>query len=184
MAAPLPNAAELALADYQTIETSMIETTQLRQQRRLGFDAEDYAYAPRAAPIRVMWLAVHRTTRTACPTWTMTCCAKSWASRPWPPSPSGCAADLDPADYYFMPSHPWQWFNKLSLAFAPMSPTARSCAWAKARTSTLARQSIRTFNISQPAKRYVKTSLSILNMRAACRRTTCPARRSTSTSTA
>ena len=33
---------------------------------------------------------------------------------------------LDPADYYFMPSHPWQWFNKLSLAFAPMSPTARS----------------------------------------------------------
>ena len=44
--------------------------------------------------------------------------------------------NLDPADYYFMPSHPWQWFNKLSLAFAPMSPTARSCAWAKARTST------------------------------------------------
>ena len=42
-----------------------------------------------------------------------------------------------------------------------MSPTARSCAG----DQYLAQQSIRTFfNISQPAKRYVKTSLSILNM--------------------
>ena len=71
---------------------------------------------------------------------------------------------LDPADYYFMPSHPWQWFNKLSLAFAPMSPTARSCL-GEGADQYLAQQSIRTFfNISQPAKRYVKTSLSILNM--------------------
>ena len=63
-----------------------------------------------------------------------------------------------------MPSHPWQWFNKLSLAFAPMSPTARSCA-GEGADQYLAQQSIRTFfNISQPAKRYVKTSLSILNM--------------------
>ena len=45
-----------------------------------------------------------------------------------------------------------------------MSPTARSCL-GEGADQYLAQQSIRTFfNISQPAKRYVKTSLSILNM--------------------
>ena len=144
MAAPLPNAAELALADYQTIETSMIEghPSFVANNGRLGFDAEDYhAYAPEAAaPIRVMWLAVHKdNAHFACLSdmdydsllreelGEQTVAAFTERLR---------GQGLDPADYYFMPSHPWQWFNKLSLAFAPMSPTARSCAWAKARTST------------------------------------------------
>ena len=44
----------------------------------------------------------------------------------------------------------------------PYAPTARSCL---GEGTDQAQQSIRTFfNISQPAKRYVKTSLSILNM--------------------
>ena len=57
--AALP-AAELALADYQTIETSMIEghPSFVANNGRLGFDAEDYhVYAPEcASPIRVCLL--------------------------------------------------------------------------------------------------------------------------------
>ena len=168
-----PNAAELALADYQTIETSMIEghPSFVANNGRLGFDAEDYhAYAPEAAaPIRVMWLAVHKdNAHFACLSdmdydsllreelGEQTVAAFTERLR---------GQGLDPADYYFMPSHPWQWFNKLSLAFAPYVANRKIVCLGEGADQYLAQQSIRTFfNISQPARRYEKTSLSILNM--------------------
>ena len=64
-----------------------------------------------------------------------------------------------------MPAHPWQWFNKLSWLLPPTSPSAKSFCLGYGEEQYLAQQSIRTFfNISRPGKRYVKTSLSILNM--------------------
>lgn len=170
---PEGDVAVLLNADFQTIETAMTEGHPgfVANNGRLGFDANDYlAYAPEAAtPISVIWLAVHQDQATF-----------------------QCAEDLDyarlmreelgvdtlmrfealitlqgcdPLDYYFMPAHPWQWFNKLSISFAPYVATRRIIYLGEGEDRYLAQQSIRTFfNIDAPSKRYVKTSLSILNM--------------------
>lgn len=168
-----PSAAELALADYQTIETSMIEghPSFVANNGRLGFDAEDYhVYAPEcASPIRVMWLAVHKdNAHFAClSTMDYDSLLRDELGADTVARHTQTLRDqgLDPADYYFMPSHPWQWFNKLSLAFAPYVATRKIVCLGYGDDDYLAQQSIRTFyNISQPGKHYVKTSLSILNM--------------------
>ncbi|WP_084168729.1 IucA/IucC family protein [Paraburkholderia acidipaludis] len=168
-----PDTPALLEADFQTIETAMSEGHPgfVANNGRLGFDAHDYrAFAPEAgSPVQVVWLAVH----------------KEQAA-------FHCAADLDYArlmdeelgaatierfrttiesrgcqfdDYYLMPAHPWQWFNKLSIAFAPYVATRRIICLGYGKDRYLAQQSIRTFfNLSDRTKRYVKTSLSILNM--------------------
>ncbi|MDR7948389.1 IucA/IucC family protein [Achromobacter aegrifaciens] len=166
-------APELALADYQTIETSMIEghPSFVANNGRLGFDAEDYhAYAPEAAaPIRVMWLAVHKdNAHFAClSTMDYASLLRGELGEDAVARHAATLQDqgLDPADYYLMPAHPWQWFNKLSLAFAPYVAERKIVCLGYGEDDYLAQQSIRTFfNISQPGKHYVKTSLSILNM--------------------
>jgi siderophore synthetase component len=64
-----------------------------------------------------------------------------------------------------MPAHPWQWFNKLSIAFAGYVAQRKIVCLGYGADHYIAQQSIRTFfNTSDRAKRYVKTSLSILNM--------------------
>lgn len=137
-------AAALARADYQTIETSMIEghPSFVANNGRLGFDAEDYhGYAPEAAtPVRLMWLAVHKDNAH------FSCLSDmDYDSLMSEELGESAVTDfaarlreqgLHPADYYFMPAHPWQWFNKLSLAFAPTSPSAKSSAWGTARSNT------------------------------------------------
>ncbi|AMG89940.1 alcaligin siderophore biosynthesis protein AlcC [Bordetella parapertussis] len=166
-------AAALARADYQTIETSMIEghPSFVANNGRLGFDAEDYhGYAPEAAtPVRLMWLAVHKDNAH------FSCLSDmDYDSLMSEELGESAVTDfaarlreqgLHPADYYFMPAHPWQWFNKLSLAFAPYVAQRKIVCLGYGEEQYLAQQSIRTFfNISRPGKRYVKTSLSILNM--------------------
>jgi siderophore synthetase component len=168
----LPSA-KLVDADFQTIETSMMEGHPgfVANNGRLGFDAVDYAaYAPEAGtPIAVVWLAVH----------------KDHAA-------FSCAADLDyarlmdeelgeatvarftamivargraVADYHFMPAHPWQWFNKLSITFSSYVANEKIICLGYGDDRYRAQQSIRTFfNVSNPGKRYTKTSLSILKM--------------------
>lgn len=170
---PWCSAEELASADYQVIETSMIEGHPcfVANNGRLGFDAQDYHdYAPEAhAPIQLIWLAVHKDN-----------------------AHFACLSDMDYAalleeelgdetlarftqmleeqglplaDYFFMPAHPWQWFNKLSITFASYVAQRKIVCLGHGEEQYLAQQSIRTFfNISDSRKRYVKTSLSILNM--------------------
>lgn len=160
-------------ADFQVVETSMMEghPAFVANNGRLGFDGADYrAYAPESAsPFSIVWLAVH----------------KEQAA-------FHCVPDLDyetllreeigdetlarfdrqlrkqglePADYLVMPAHPWQWANKLAVAFAPYVAQRRIVFLGLSDDHYLAQQSIRTmFNVSAPHKRYVKTSLSILNM--------------------
>ncbi|WP_372237288.1 IucA/IucC family siderophore biosynthesis protein [Burkholderia sp. SRS-W-2-2016] len=168
-----PDTPDLLHADFQAIETAMSEGHPgfVANNGRLGFDAGDYrAFAPEAgSTIQVIWLAVH----------------KDHAA-------FHCSADLDYArlmdeelgastvarfreiveargcsfdDYHLMPAHPWQWFNKLSIAFASYVATNRIICLGYGEDRYLAQQSIRTFfNVSDRSKRYVKTSLSILNM--------------------
>ncbi len=168
----LPAADALALADFQRIESAMSEghPVFVANNGRVGFGADDYrAYAPEAgAPIRLVWLAVHRQ------------CAHFSAI-------DGIEHDalleqelgaqypgfihrlrekqLDPADYLLMPVHPWQWFNKLCHVFAGELAAYRLVCLGYGDERYQAQQSIRTFfNLDQPRKHYLKTALSVLNM--------------------
>ncbi|MDM0037583.1 IucA/IucC family siderophore biosynthesis protein [Variovorax sp. J22G21] len=174
MKADAPSSAELAdAADFQTIEVAMMEGHPgfVANNGRLGFNAVDYrAYAPEAgSDIRVIWLAVHKAHATFASISTLGYeqllaeeIGQDTVER-FTRQVSGCG--VDPADYYFMPAHPWQWFNKLSIAFAGYVAERKIICLDYSSDHYTAQQSIRTFfNTSDRSKRYVKTSLSILNM--------------------
>lgn len=169
-----PTSAQLAEAtDFQAIEVAMIEGHPgfVANNGRLGFSAVDYAaYAPEAGTdIRLIWLAVHKD-HAAFSSISTLGYAQLLTEELGADTLERFAArlrelGLDIADYLFMPAHPWQWFNKLSIAFAGYVAQRRIVCLGYGDDHYLAQQSIRTFfNTSDRSKRYVKTSLSILNM--------------------
>ncbi|MFE1269340.1 IucA/IucC family protein [Streptomyces sp. NPDC058758] len=170
---PRVSAAELARADFQAIETGMTEGHPcfVANNGRLGFGVDEYrAYAPEAAsPVHLVWLAAHRD-RAA-----FTAGAGIEYETFIRAELGDAAVDrfhgvltargLDPADYLLMPAHPWQWWNKLSVTFAAEVAQQRLVYLGEGEDAYLAQQSIRTFfNTADPAKHYVKTALSVLNM--------------------
>lgn len=168
-----PDTPELLNADFQEIETAMSEGHPgfVANNGRLGFDAGDYrAFAPEAgSPIQVVWLAVHKDNAAFHSSADLDYArlmdeelgASTIAHFREIVEARGCRFD----DYHLMPAHPWQWFNKLSIAFASYVATNRIICLGYGDDHYLAQQSIRTFfNVSDRSKRYVKTSLSILNM--------------------
>ncbi|NTF34511.1 IucA/IucC family protein [Rhizobium skierniewicense] len=164
---------QLALADYQTIEAAMTEghPTFIANNGRIGFDAIDYRlYAPEAAhPVQIVWLAVSKERATF-----TSITALDYRSL--------IAAELDeatlqgfetrltrlglnPDDYWLMPAHPWQWFNKLAITFAADVARRYIVCLGYGNDSYTAQQSIRTFfNATDNRKHYVKTGISVLNM--------------------
>ncbi|MCC3770480.1 IucA/IucC family siderophore biosynthesis protein [Streptomyces sp. UNOC14_S4] len=168
-----PSAAELAEADFQTVETAMTEGHPgfVANNGRLGFGVHEYhAYAPEAAsPIRLIWLAAHGDhatftsgagldydglMRDELGEETLARFAETMAG-----------LGLDLADYRLIPVHPWQWWNKLSVTFAAEVANRRLVCLGPGDDAYLAQQSVRTFfNTSAPHKHYVKTALSVLNM--------------------
>ncbi|WP_286788645.1 MULTISPECIES: IucA/IucC family siderophore biosynthesis protein [unclassified Pseudomonas] len=172
-AKPGLTAEELTRADFQSVETGMMEGHPgfVANNGRMGFDANDYrAYAPEAAsPIQLVWLAVRKTKATF-----SSLSDLSYERLLEEELGSQTIADftaqlteqgLNPNDYLFMPAHPWQWFNKLSMAFSADVANRNIVCLGYGEDQYLAQQSIRTFfNASHPEKRYVKTALSILNM--------------------
>ncbi|GGD73038.1 IucA/IucC family protein [Caballeronia grimmiae] len=168
-----PDTPALLSADFQAIETAMSEGHPgfVANNGRLGFDAGDYrAFAPEAAsPIQLVWLAVHKDNAA------FHSAKDIDYDRLMDEELGGAAISHfhgiieahggNPDDYHLMPAHPWQWFNKLSIAFASYVATNRIICLGYGDDRYLAQQSIRTFfNVSDRSKRYVKTSLSILNM--------------------
>ena len=160
-------------ADFQVVETSMMEghPAFVANNGRLGFDGTAYrAYAPEAAsPFQIVWLAVHRDQAAfhSVPDLSYERLLREELGEETLARFDTRLRDagLAPADYLVMPAHPWQWANKLSVAFAPYVAQRRIVFLGLSDDSYLAQQSIRTmFNVSAPHKRYVKTSLSILNM--------------------
>ncbi|NJQ03854.1 IucA/IucC family protein [Streptomyces zingiberis] len=166
-------AAELAGAGFQAIETGMTEGHPcfVANNGRLGFSIRDYhAHAPEtAAPVQLLWLAAHRDHTT------FSCSADTGYERLLRAELGAAALDafaarltalgLDPADYLLIPVHPWQWWNKLSVTFAAAVARRRLVCLGAGTDRYLAQQSIRTFfNTTDPARHYVKTALSVLNM--------------------
>lgn len=165
--------AELARSGFQAIETGMTEGHPcfVANNGRLGFGVHEYlSYAPEtASPVRLVWLAAHRS-RAAFTA------GVGIEYEAFLRDELGEATverfnevltvqDLDPADYLFIPVHPWQWWNKLTVTFAAEVAQKHLVCLGEGDDEYLAQQSIRTFfNQSQPEKHYVKTALSVLNM--------------------
>lgn len=166
-------AADLARADFQAIETGMTEghPTFVANSGRIGFSTVDYpVYAPEAAgPISLVWLAVHRRNAAF-----SSISALDYGRLMEEELGADGVRDLearllkqglDPASYYLMPLHPWQWFNRVSMSFAAEIASRDIVCLGPSADLYQPQQSIRTlFNLSRPGRRYVKTALSILNM--------------------
>ncbi|WP_381565582.1 IucA/IucC family protein [Streptomyces eurythermus] len=170
---PRVTSAELTRAGFQAIETGMTEGHPcfVANNGRLGFGVHEYlSYAPEtASPVRLVWLAAHRSRaaftagvgieyesflREELGEETVARFRSLLAGR-----------GLDPADYLFIPVHPWQWWNKLSVTFAAEVARDLLVPLGEGDDEYLAQQSIRTFfNTTAPHKHYVKTALSVLNM--------------------
>jgi siderophore synthetase component len=170
---PALAAAELARADFQTIEAGMTEGHPcfVANNGRLGFDSEEYlAYAPEAGrAVRLLWLAARRDLAT------FTSCADldydTLVASELAPATLRAFADrlagegLDLADYYLLPVHPWQWRNRLSVTFAAEVARRHLVLLGPSDDAYRPQQSIRTFfNATSPERHYVKTALSVLNM--------------------
>ncbi|MFG1909354.1 IucA/IucC family protein [Kribbella sp. NPDC048928] len=161
-------AAELVDADFQTIEAAMTEGHPcfVANNGRLGFGLTDYlAYAPETgAGVQLTWIATRRD-RTA------VSCSSSLTFDALQRSELGedvlerFAALADPGEYVYMPVHPWQWDNKTSVTFAADIAQRHIVHLGSTDDIYQPQQSIRTFfNRSAPARCYVKTALSVLNM--------------------
>ncbi|KIZ17843.1 IucA/IucC family protein [Streptomyces natalensis] len=173
LAGDRPTAAELAKSGFQAIETGMTEGHPcfVANNGRLGFGVHEYhAYAPEAAaPIRLIWLAARRdrATFTAGAGLDYDTLIHSELGDTTRTRFATALTDrgLDPADYYFFPAHPWQWWNKLSVTFAAEIAQQHLVCLGPGDDDYLAQQSIRTFfNTTNPTHHYVKTALSVLNM--------------------
>jgi siderophore synthetase component len=159
--------------DYQKIEHAMTEGHPcfVANSGKNGFNIDDFAaYSPEAnAPLQLLWLAGHRSKATfsgienldyqkvlqqELSAETITLFENVIVSQGY---------DID--DYYFFPVHPWQWFNKLALIFAPDIADGHLVCLGYGEDEYSAQQSIRTFfNLSSPEKFYAKTALSVINM--------------------
>ncbi|MFJ8155710.1 IucA/IucC family protein [Streptomyces sp. NPDC094468] len=165
--------AELVREGFQAIETGMTEGHPcfVANNGRLGFGVHEYlSYAPEtASPVRLVWLAAHtsRAAFTAGVGIEYESFVREELGEKTVERFHGVLRDrgLDPADYLFIPVHPWQWWNKLAVTFAAEVAREHLVCLGEGDDEYLAQQSIRTFfNTSHPEKHYVKTALSVLNM--------------------
>ncbi|GAA1511337.1 IucA/IucC family protein [Agromyces terreus] len=168
-----PTAAELARADFQTIESAMTEGHPgfVANNGRIGFGVSEYsAYAPEACePFRLVWLAARRE-------FTHFAVGEGLEARSFLRDQLGHAqhdalearivsAGLDPADYELLPVHPWQWEHRIAITFAPDLAKQNLVFLGEGFDRYLAQQSLRTmFNADDWGRDYVKTALSIQNM--------------------
>ncbi|MFJ4519541.1 IucA/IucC family protein [Streptomyces sp. NPDC088810] len=170
---PQVTSAELAHSGFQDVETGMTEGHPcfVANNGRLGFGIHEYlSYAPEtASPVRLVWLAAHRSRAafTAGAGIEYESFLRDELGEKTVERFRAVLTDrgLDPAEYLFIPVHPWQWWNKLSVTFAAEVARELLVCLGEGDDEYLAQQSIRTFfNTSAPHKHYVKTALSVLNM--------------------
>ncbi|TLM82894.1 IucA/IucC family siderophore biosynthesis protein [Pseudarthrobacter sp. NamE2] len=161
-----------AAADFQAIERSMTEGHPcfVANNGRLGFGISDYhAFAPETgAAVQLEWIAVHRSR--AVFTSTSGLGYREHLQAELGPLAGDFTNELrlqglDPDGYFFMPVHPWQWENKLTVTFAAEIARQRIVYLGTGTDRYQAQQSIRTFfNTAAPERNYVKTAMSVLNM--------------------
>lgn len=162
-----------AAVGFQRVEAAMTEghPAFVANNGRIGFGVDDYhRYAPEVgAPVRLEWLAVRRELG-AVSVGEGVDEDSLYAEQVGADALARFrrrleALGLDPADYFYLPVHPWQWRNKLAITFAPDVARRDLVHLGEGDDDFLAQQSIRTFfNATEPARHYVKVALSIQNM--------------------
>ncbi|UJP40822.1 IucA/IucC family protein [Cellulomonas palmilytica] len=170
---PGPPVAALLHADLATVEAAMTEGHPgfVANNGRIGFGVREHdAYAPEAArDVRLVWLAARRDR-------THLALGGGLAEDTLYARELGAATlarfsarlrdlGLDPADYRYLPVHPWQWEHKVAVTFAPDVARRDLVLLGESDDAYRAQQSIRTFlNVTTPARDYVKTAVAIQNM--------------------
>ncbi len=165
--------AALIDADFQDIEGAMTEghPAFVANNGRIGFGIDDYvAYVPESGrPLRPVWVAARRdlahlslgsgTTEEELYDAELGPATRVRFER------TLAGHGLDPADYRYLPVHPWQWTNKLTITFAPDLARRNLVLVGEAEDDYRAQQSIRTlFNTGRPDRHYVKTAIAVQNM--------------------
>ncbi|GAU69617.1 putative siderophore biosynthesis protein [Streptomyces sp. NBRC 110611] len=172
LAATALSAADLADLDYAALEGHQSGHPWLVANKgRLGFSAADAAtWAPEArTPRRLPWLAAHHSIARYRGIPTLATPDRLYGEELAPATRHAFArviadAGRDPADYLYLPVHPWQWDETIAPLFAPQLADGTIIALPTDNDLRLPQQSIRTFlNISRPEARTVKLPLSILN---------------------
>lgn len=173
-ALPSPGAAELAYADFQTLEGAMTEghPVFIANNGRIGFGIDDYQhFAPEVSkPVKLLWIAVHHSVTVFAgdsqyPDYTGLIAQELDVTLRDRFTEQLQQAGVNSEQYYWMPVHPWQWQNKLNPVFAGELATGKMVYLGEGDDYYLPQQSIRTFyNMSHRHKHYVKVALSIQNM--------------------
>lgn len=165
--------ADLAVADFQTIEQTMTEGHPciVANAGRIGFSSDDIErYAPECGPrVRLLWVAVRRD-RTEVATVSDVDLATLLRDELGTDTLARFDAvlgdlGLAPESYHYVPVHPWQWSEKITRVHAVDITRRDIVLVGHGPDEHQPQQSIRTlFNISDPSRHYVKVSLSITNM--------------------
>lgn len=162
---------------FQRIESSMTEGHPcfVANNGRMGLGQEDYLrYAPETgSTIRLGWVAAHcsRAQFDAIDSLDYEALLEQELGASQRLQLNQTLVDsladtsLDAEDFIYIPVHPWQWENRLSITFAN-DIASRHLIWlGYGEDRYQPQQSIRTFfNRDRPAAHYVKTAMSVLNM--------------------
>lgn len=164
-------AAELAELPYAELEGHQTGHPWLIPNKgRMGLSAADTArYVPEARqPLRLPWMAVHHSLARYRSVDGLDA-GRLLSEELDGPSRQRFESALrtrgaDPAEYHWLPVHPWQWDEIVVPVFAAEVAAGRIVPLGDGPDRYLAQQSIRTFsNIDTPQRRHVKLPLSILN---------------------
>lgn len=162
-----PTAAELSTMDYDRADGYLTGHPRLVLNKgRVGFSATDrLRFAPEAhRPLRLRWYAVHH--ELASFRCTPTLSARQLLEEELDADTRAAfTARLDrPADYVWLPVHPWQADEVIGPLYAAELATGRMVELGQAPDEYVPHQTIRTLaNISHPTRRDVKTAVSIRN---------------------
>ncbi|MBD8077787.1 GNAT family N-acetyltransferase [Cellulosimicrobium arenosum] len=168
-----PSATDLLDASFQQVEAAMTEGHPgfVANNGRIGFGLAEYrAYAPEnGGRVRLVWLAARRAhTHLALGAGLD---EATHHGRELTADERAAFADrladrgLDPADYLYLPVHPWQWEHRVSITFAPDVARDDLVPVGLGADEYQPQQSIRTlFNLTRPERHYVKVALAVQNM--------------------
>ena len=165
-----PSARELSTMDYNLADGHLTGHPRLVLNKgRVGFSAADRArYAPEAGvDLALHWYAVHRSFaefRSVGELDERTLLAEELDADQRAEFTSLIARAGDPADYVWVPVHPWQADETIGTLYAAEIATGTLIFLGESRDYYRPHQTVRTLaNISAPGRRDVKTAVSVRN---------------------
>jgi siderophore synthetase component len=165
-----PSARDLSTMDYNLADGHLTGHPRLVLNKgRVGFSAADRArYAPEAGEdIALHWYAVHRSFaefRSVDELSEQTLLAEELDADQRAEFTELIAQTGDPADYVWVPIHPWQADETIGTLYAAEIATGTLISLGESRDHYRPHQTIRTLaNISAPGRHDVKTAVSVRN---------------------